>query len=715
MAAAAMKIVASSSGASYVGSRSGQTYRLGAEIGQGGNGIVYTVTRRPDLVAKIQKFPLGSHDVAKLERMMQGATVELLSVSAWPVDGLKDAAGRIAGFVMPRIADARPVYELYGPRSRVQHFPSADFRFIVHVAANIARLFQAIHEAGFVAGDVNHSNVMVRQNGTAAVIDCDSMQVGDGSQFRCAVATELFVPPELFGADLASTPRTPNHDNFGLAVLIFHLLFMGRHPYAGVFHGRGEMPIERAIAEGRYAYSHDSRRTQMTPPPMTVPMSAIGPEVARLFEEAFHPNARAGTRPRPLHWIAALDALKASLVPCRLVGWHHHPADHECPWCRIEGASRLKLFGGIVKVVTAGVADLETLWARYQALTSPAFLKRPPRPALVLPRPSLPRLRAVRWRWPSLALPRAGAVRRAVTDGVGRVRWSLFLYVPALIFALYDLKVLGSWQSHWAQLVALGQWFAAQPIHVQALAGFGALAAASLLEIPLSRLLLHPRPTGLARLRVLPALKAKAPAQASRPTASNPLAHMWADITAWRGAMRLWWRFPAAPDVTDLAGPIAAVKTKLDALAVERDNRIRACAAPMPEDEQRVRYLAQYRIEDARLHNIGAARCAVLRSWGIDTAADVDVVKISAIPGFGKNLTDKLLLWRENHEKGFTPSTAVVIDPLEVQKIDRDLASRRTRLMKELREYILEMERRFAPVVQAREAILASTMTRRTS
>lgn len=129
---------------------------------------------------------------------------------------------------MPRILDARPLYELYSPRSRVQHFPLADFRFIVHAAANVARLFTAVHKAGFICGDVNHSNILVRETATVAAVDCDSFQVGDGARFPCLVGTDLFVPPELTGIDLGQTRRTENHDNFGLALLVFHLLFMGR-------------------------------------------------------------------------------------------------------------------------------------------------------------------------------------------------------------------------------------------------------------------------------------------------------------------------------------------------------------------------------------------------------------------------------------------------------------------------------------------------------
>ena len=279
--------------------RSGHSYTLGQQIGAGGNGIVYTVARRPELVAKIQKHALSRDDIDKLDVLVRAATPDLLTVAAWPMDCLKNRSGSVVGFVMPRIVGARPLYELYSPRARVQHFPSADFRFLVHAAANVARLFAAVHKAGFIAGDVNHSNILVRSNATVAAVDCDSFQVGDGSRFPCLVGTELFVPPELLGAALGATRRTANHDAFGLAVLIFHLLFMGRHPFAGRYLGKGDMPIERAIAESRFAYSRDARRTQMAPPPYTPPMDAVGPAVTDLFERAFHADGRNGGRPEP--------------------------------------------------------------------------------------------------------------------------------------------------------------------------------------------------------------------------------------------------------------------------------------------------------------------------------------------------------------------------------------------------------------------------------
>ena len=47
--------------------------------------------------------------------------------------------------------------------------------------------------------------------------------------------------------------RTPEHDRFGLAVLVFQLLFMGRHPFAGR-HPERAIPVETAMREGLFAF-----------------------------------------------------------------------------------------------------------------------------------------------------------------------------------------------------------------------------------------------------------------------------------------------------------------------------------------------------------------------------------------------------------------------------------------------------------------------------
>ena len=52
-----------------------------------------------------------------------------------------------------------------------------------------------------------------------------------------------------------------------------------------------------------------------------------------------------------------------------------------------------------------------------------------------------------------------------------------------------------------------------------------------------------------------------------------------------------------------------------------------------------------------------------------------------------------------------------IVDPLEVQRIDRQLAARRAKLMKELRERIAEVERRVALFNSGRAALWGQVET----
>jgi DNA-binding helix-hairpin-helix protein with protein kinase domain len=163
---------------------------------------------------------------------------------------------------------------------------------------------------------------------------------------------------------------------------------------------------------------------------------------------------------------------------------------------------------------------------------------------------------------------------------------------------------------------------------------------------------------------------------------------------AWQAVAQDWRVTAQAPDLSGERRAIQDLKARIDALAPEREARLRALARPVAESEQRARYLGQFRVEDARLYNLGPARCAVLRSWGIDTAADVIPAKVAEVPGFGRNLTDRIVNWADGLQRQFRFEAGSTVDPLEVQKLDRELAGRRIKLMKALRNAIAALEER---------------------
>jgi DNA-binding helix-hairpin-helix protein with protein kinase domain len=375
----------------------GATVHLGQLVGRGGEGTVHAVVGAPKLVAKIYLKPPDAAKAEKLKVMTRGQSRELLGVAAWPTDLLVDERGAVRGFLMGRISARQDAHRLYSPKSRRRTFPDADFRFVVRAATNLARAFAQVHAAGHVIGDVNHGNALIGKDGTAVLIDCDSIQVRDQARtFACDVGSPLFTPPELQGKAFRGLRRAENHDRFGLAVLLFHLLFQGRHPYAGVF-ADGEMPIERAIAESRFAYGTDAALVGMSPPPGTLALTTFGPPIAELFERAFAPPGIA-ERPSAIEWIEPLRILESGLMACAVRPRHFAPPGPGCCWCGIESVTGARLFDPEqAATAQASAVSAEELWRAIEVVRAPPQSPEFPGFALesLMARPTIGRLRGL--------------------------------------------------------------------------------------------------------------------------------------------------------------------------------------------------------------------------------------------------------------------------------------------------------------------------------
>lgn len=361
---------------------SGRAVRLGRKLGAGGEGAVSDApSHGNDVVAKLYHKPIDLKKQAKLRTMAQVKTRELLAIATWPIDTIHDARNNaVVGFLMPKMVGFKEIHRLYSPAHRRQDFRTADWTFLVQAARNTAAAIALIHKFGHVVGDINQNNVVVSQTATVKLIDCDSFQIQHGSQrFLCEVGVAHFTPPELHGKQFDTVVRTPNHDNFGLALLCFHLLFMGRHPYAGKFHnGSREMPIEKAIREFRFAYSSTAASKHMAPPPHTLPLGVLPPRLQSMFESAFSQQAVFGARPTAEQWMHALEALRHELVECSAAAWHkYHQSLSNCPWCPLELQSKVTFFVPVGTTVQTVTLDVEYVWRRIAGVAAP--------PAAVLP------------------------------------------------------------------------------------------------------------------------------------------------------------------------------------------------------------------------------------------------------------------------------------------------------------------------------------------
>jgi DNA-binding helix-hairpin-helix protein with protein kinase domain len=375
-----------------------QPVDLGDEVGRGGEGSVYEVQGNSSLVAKVyHKLPLPEDQVAKLRSMSAVWSAGLEKISAWPRTILFDPVHRQpCGLLMSKMEGARPLHELYGTANRRRHYPDAGWHHLVLAARNAAAAFNTLHGAGIIVGDVNQGNLLVDSKMCVRMIDCDSFQITrEGKTFNCPVGSPHFTPPELQGQRLRDVVRTVNHDRFGLAVLIFHLLFVGRHPFAGRFRGQGDLTIERAIAECRFAFSPNKAETQVDPPPASLLLEDLPKSIGALFEAAFRPKVMRGHfRPSPEQWIQELDLLIKRRKACNIDPMHvYAPEANRCPWCWIEDIGGPSFFvpGDVPSTVTS--LRQARLDETVMNLPEVAF---PNLPAERIGLPTLPKLKAVK-------------------------------------------------------------------------------------------------------------------------------------------------------------------------------------------------------------------------------------------------------------------------------------------------------------------------------
>jgi DNA-binding helix-hairpin-helix protein with protein kinase domain len=351
----------------------GKPTQLGMKIGKGGEGEVFAVHGASDIAVKIYTVTDPRSREAKISAMVSAGLVRTSSLIAFPLSVVRDRKGSFVGFTMPLVTKHQALHELYSPGARKTAFPKADYRFLVRTAANTARAIAAAHVANCVVGDINHSGILVSEQATVALIDADSFQVSEGvTQHLCLVGVPEYTPPELQGKSLPM-PRTPNHDAFGLAVVCFQLLFMGRHPFAGGF-ARGEMPIERAISEFRFAYSR-LRNVGMEPPPATPSLEDFPTQIANAFEDAFGPSG-INKRPTAAQWVKLLEALEHELRVCGVKPLHHYPSTaKECPWCRMEQIQGIQLFIPPAAIsspqINFNIADWQAIWTAIEAIKTP--------------------------------------------------------------------------------------------------------------------------------------------------------------------------------------------------------------------------------------------------------------------------------------------------------------------------------------------------------
>ncbi len=229
---------------------SGNTVMLLEELARGGEGIVYKTNIDSKLVKIYDPSRLTKLRLKKLQSMSELKMVKSSTFSiAWPEELVYNKSGEFVGFLMKKISGKTLQELVFTPtNAQANGLSRAD---LVSICINLLKGFRYLHMKGVMVDDINPLNILIKVDKTVSVgfIDTDSFQI---EGFKTDVGTLEFTRPSLLrqNVNFKEYKRQPIDEAFAVAVLIFRILMLGKHPFS---YKGGEDIIEN-MKKGNFPY-----------------------------------------------------------------------------------------------------------------------------------------------------------------------------------------------------------------------------------------------------------------------------------------------------------------------------------------------------------------------------------------------------------------------------------------------------------------------------
>jgi len=286
----------------------GSAVTLGKELAHGGEGTVFEITGR-DEVCKIYHLDKLTSDREQKVRLMLTRKLGDPAI-CWPSALVVDRHRIFRGYVMSRASGKPLAHSLFVPKLWLEENPAWNRRHSVRLAINILERICYLHRLNVLLGDINPLNILVKNENTTYFVDCDSYQI---EGFPCPVGTVNFTAPEIQGVDFRTFLRSPEHELFAVATLMFMILMPGKLPYS---HQGGESGYLN-IKEMHFSYPLGDNHSNGAPlGPWRFCWSHLTYGVKEAFYRTFHSDYRHKSKVKLDEWLKLLkDYEKLLSIP----------------------------------------------------------------------------------------------------------------------------------------------------------------------------------------------------------------------------------------------------------------------------------------------------------------------------------------------------------------------------------------------------------------
>ena len=325
-----------------IASTTGRKYKIQGKIGQGAQGVVYSIAGE-ELVVKLY-YPTGSQAIEAdiLERIKCIKNIKVPRNFVAITDIIEQP---YIGYVMEKVEGYKPLNSYLIP-DRNKSFPEwynsglglYERLFIGYI---IAKAFVSLEKQNLSYCDISGNNILVRvvKGASVKMIDVDNIYT-PGRGAAAILGTPRYIAPEV-----VSGLRSPDvlSDNYSLAVILFELLRVG-HPYISDDILDGTPEDEEQALNGNADYVTEENSTNMLPADVV-----FTDKLSKLFERCFvDGKVNRLNRPSASEFQNALLDATNKIIKCPNCGAWHYPrkkngAWQGCPWCDTETKPKARL------------------------------------------------------------------------------------------------------------------------------------------------------------------------------------------------------------------------------------------------------------------------------------------------------------------------------------------------------------------------------------
>ena len=311
----------------------GTRYRLGRELGRGGEGAVFAVKGGRLAVKLLRDRSPRSRDRLRDRLAMVGRLPLKGLAVACPIEQLRPPH---VGYVMELFTGMVPIRSLLHPPKGTGsvaewYFQGGGLRRRLRILARVAEVLSELHGRGLVYADLSPSNVFVSEPsdaGEVRLIDTDNVHPAT-SQGQSIYTPRYGAPEVVRRAGVASSLG----DAWTFAVIAFETLALV-HPLLGDEVQYGEPEMEEQALEGRRPWidaEDDDRNRSSDGIPREIVLS---PRLRGDFGLVFGPGLLdPETRPGLARWAQRLHAAADRTLTCSECSGSYFCDRDRCSWC----------------------------------------------------------------------------------------------------------------------------------------------------------------------------------------------------------------------------------------------------------------------------------------------------------------------------------------------------------------------------------------------